>query len=90
MLKCKIFYDSSEEGIEQEFNKFCKDNALTAKQIVKIEYRMTKYDNYSIALFYDDVDLEEFLNSIVPPFDPLMNRAQDETIFYQTYPTSSR
>ena len=90
MLKCKIFYDSSEEGMEQEFNKFCKENALTARQIVKIEYAMTKYDAYSIALFYDDIDTEEFLNSFVTHFDPLMNRAQDETIFYQTYPTGSR
>ena len=90
MLKCKIFQADYIDDVERDFNKFCKDNALSSKHIVKLDYIMTKYDNYSIALFYDDIDMEEFLNSVIPPFDPLMNRAQDETIFYQTYPTSSR
>ena len=90
MLKCKLFFNPSDVGMEEEFNEFCKQNAITARQIVKIDYALTKYDSYSIALFYDDVDMEEFLNSFIPPFDPLMNRAQDETIFYQTYPTGSR
>ena len=90
MLKCKIFQDAYIDNIEQEFNKFCKENALTATQVIKLEYSITKYDRYSIALFYDDVDMEKFLNSIVPPFDPLMNRAQDANIVYTTYPTGSR
>ena len=90
MLKCKFFKNSHIPTLEDEFETFCDKNGITANKVLKIEQSMIGSNQYCVALFYDDIDTEEFLNSFVTHFDPLMNRAQDETIFYQTYPTGSR